>query len=165
MNKTTKRLFKAPITISKLIYHIIKYRKDSNINYHKLFEFVDNGTKFIGVIRYPDTGYPHFRIYKNKISPNNYFLSIYLRTADYFSYTDSSYFSSYFIDHFRNTKSLTKSQIIKMIQCLTSEKYAGTTVWEYAVDLWFSANVEYFECIDMVMPNYNHLKERVCLWD
>ena len=134
-------------------------------NNHKIFYYTElfnisyKSNHYIGIIKTPDIGFPHIRIYKNKISFLNYMCSIRLLEPLYYKY--SSCFSLEKI-----LRPIFRCRVLPndLIQLIDSElrspfKELQNSKWEYAVNEWFDYNIGKSNIYKGSQPDYTGIND------
>ena len=128
---------------------------------HKRFSIKHGEDEYIITIKHPDIGFPHFRVYKNKISFWNYYCSVELFRARYFKYSMCFTFDKLLRSFFR-CKEL-PSQVLEELQSLLSKPYSINTQftnWIYLIGAWELDNCGApFDIEDINMPDYTKLND------
>lgn len=133
---------------------------DHKIFFHtELFKITYENNTYIGIIKTPDIGFPHIRIYKNKVSFWNYHCSLRLLEPLYYKYSSCFSLEEMLRPIFR-CRLLPYELIIKIDNELRNP-FNGlkTTRWEYAVDEWFDYNIGKSIRHQWKQPDYTDINE------
>lgn len=150
---------KIPKFIKSIFNGFIDFDHGMN-EFEEYFRVKYKSDEFIFVIKKPDIGYPHFRVYKNKISVFTYYCSIELFSAWYYKYSNIFSYEKILRSLFR-CKCLPDNVVVEMERLMkTKRNDSEYTIWDIMVDDWFILNVcDRIEC-SRPMPDYiNHLNE------
>ena len=133
---------------------------DHKIFYHtELFRVSYKNNTYIGIIKTPDIGFPHIRIYKNKVSFSNYQCSIRLLEPLYYKYSSCFSLEELLRPIFRCR--ILPYELIAKIDNELRKPFGElkTTRWEFAVNEWFDYNIGKSTNHQWEQPDYTELNE------